>query len=304
MYVVTKVESSAPRAHDSNPAQVDHSATSAISYHYGEAKIQAMGRGMLGFKTLTTIDNQTGITTRTTYRQDFPFIGQPLKTQVFSVEGELLGESTNNTRLTGWNGTGTPTEKYYQPYNHKNIDKTYELNANGASPGSLLQTVTTESLYDSDGNATSITVTTEGGGRKFQKVVSNSYSAAGFSSAESKRLGRLSQTQVTTRRDENGDGSYELSDSRSNSYSYITSGALKGLLQTETIEPGTAFEHTITHSYDSFGNKIRTETTADVDSGSTSKPVSREANMTVPGVMSPKPMNCSVLVISSRVKSQ
>ena len=108
MFVVTGLESSAPAAHNSNPGQVDNNATSAISYYYGEAKIQAMGRGMLGFRTLTTIDEQTGVTTRTTYRQDFPFIGQPLKTEVFSAEGKLLGESSNNTRLTGWNGTGTP----------------------------------------------------------------------------------------------------------------------------------------------------------------------------------------------------
>ncbi|MCT2532888.1 FG-GAP-like repeat-containing protein [SAR92 clade bacterium H231] len=267
MFVVTDVESSAPAAHNSSPSQVDNTATSSISYHYGEAKIQAMGRGMLGFKTLTTIDNQTAVTTRTTYRQDFPFIGQPLNTKVYSGEGHLLGESTNETRLIGWNGSGTPANSYYAPYNYQSIDKSYSLVNNGATAGSLLQTATTTSSYDSDGNATSITVKTSGGGKNFEKVVTNTYTAAGFSAAESKRLGRLSHTQVTTKRDENGDGGYELSDTRNSSFSYITSGNLKGLLQTETIEPGTSFEHSITHSYDSFGNKVKAETTAYAGNG-------------------------------------
>ena len=268
MFVVTDVESAAPVAHASNAGQVDNSATSSISYHYGEAKIQAMGRGMLGFKTLTTIDNQTAVTTRTTYRQDFPFIGQPLSTKVYSGENKLLGESNNNTRLTGWNGTGTPSNKYYQPYNYQSIDKSYELVANGATVGSLLQTATTTNVYDSDGNATSITVKTTGGGKNFEKAVTNTYTASGFSSAESKRLGRLSHTQVVTKRDENGDGSYELTDTRNSSFTYITSGALTGLLETETIEPNTSFEHTITHSYDIFGNKIKAQTSADAGNGS------------------------------------
>ncbi len=245
-----------------------------------------MGRGMLGFRTLTTIDNQTGVTTRTTYRQDFPFIGQPLKTEVFSAEGNLLGESTNDTRLTGWNGTGTPSNKLLPALQHKSIDKSYSLANNGATAGSLLQTATTTSLYDSDGNATSITVKTTGGGKSFEKVVTNTYTAAGFTSAESKRLGRLSNTQVVTKRDENSEnGNYQLTDTRTSSFTYITSGNLKGLLQTETIEPGTAFEHTITHSYDSFGNKVKAETTAIVDGGSTHKPVSAKANTTAPAVM-------------------
>ena len=286
MFVVTGLESSAPAAHNSNPGQVDNNATSAISYYYGEAKIQAMGRGMLGFRTLTTIDEQTGVTTRTTYRQDFPFIGQPLKTEVFSAEGKLLGQSSNDTRLTGWSGTGSHSNKYYQPYNYKSIDKSYSLANNGATAGSLLQTATTTSLYDSDGNATSITVKTTGGGKSFEKVVTNTYTAAGFTSAESKRLGRLSNTQVVTKRDENSEnGNYQLTDTRTSSFTYITSGNLKGLLQTETIEPGTAFEHTITHSYDSFGNKVKAETTAIVDGGSTHKPVSAKANTTAPAVM-------------------
>ena len=231
-----------------------------------------MGRGMLGFKTLTTIDNQTGVTTRTTYRQDFPFIGQPLSTEVYSGEGNLLGESTNDTRLTGWNGTGTPATSYYQPYNTKSIDKSYSLANNGATAGSLLQTATTTSRLRQRRQRHQHHRQNHGGGKSFEKVVTNTYTAAGFTSAESKRLGRLSNTQVVTKRDENSEnGNYQLTDTRTSSFTYITSGNLKGLLQTETIEPGTAFEHTITHSYDSFGNKVKAETTAIVDGGSTTQ---------------------------------
>ena len=56
--VVTRVDSSAPKA-GSAPGAVDANATSAIEYFYAEAKVQAMGRGLLGFQQLKTKDMQT-----------------------------------------------------------------------------------------------------------------------------------------------------------------------------------------------------------------------------------------------------
>ena len=78
---------------------MDNSATSAIRYYYGEAKLQAMGRGFLGFQRLSTVDEQTGVTTTTRYRQDFPFIGSPLVTEVRSSAGHLLSKSENTWKL-------------------------------------------------------------------------------------------------------------------------------------------------------------------------------------------------------------
>ena len=103
MPVVKKVTGSAPgwklastgTSGNSNNA----SATSSISYQYGQAKIQASGRGFLGFERLKTIDEQTKVTTTTQYRQDFPYIGRPLSTEVRTEGGKLLRKSTSTWKL-------------------------------------------------------------------------------------------------------------------------------------------------------------------------------------------------------------
>ncbi|MCY4427252.1 MAG: hypothetical protein OXC05_09515 [Halieaceae bacterium] len=74
-------------------------AESSISYRYGEAKIQASGRGFLGFERLKTIDEETKVTTTTQYRQDFPYIGRPLSTEVRTEDGKLLRKSTSTWKL-------------------------------------------------------------------------------------------------------------------------------------------------------------------------------------------------------------
>ena len=61
----------------------DPSAKSTLFYRYNGAKMQAGGRGILGFREAITIDpNQTGgyVTTVTQYAQNFPFAGLPTQT--------------------------------------------------------------------------------------------------------------------------------------------------------------------------------------------------------------------------------
>ena len=100
--LVTRVSSSAPAANDTHHSQVDTYAESAISYVYHQAKIQAAGRGYLGFKKIQSIDEQTGVVTSTQYRQDFPFIGMPIKTEVRTADDKLLSESTNEWKLKSY----------------------------------------------------------------------------------------------------------------------------------------------------------------------------------------------------------
>ncbi len=68
VYVVSRVLSSAPVFNDP-------SASSQVQYHYVGAKLQAGGRGFLGFGEVISYDPQTQIRTNSRYRQDFPFIG-------------------------------------------------------------------------------------------------------------------------------------------------------------------------------------------------------------------------------------
>ncbi len=56
-----------------------------VRYKYGAARVQTGGRGFLGFGMIETADLQNSLTTRTTYRQDFPFIGRPASTEVEKV---------------------------------------------------------------------------------------------------------------------------------------------------------------------------------------------------------------------------
>jgi RHS repeat-associated protein len=87
--VVSKVESDAPR--DGAPT-----GTTRLYYRYAGAKLQAGGRGFLGFRAVDTIDgNVPGhqIISRTEYRQDFPFAGKPLRTRKMVVAQSFVEES-------------------------------------------------------------------------------------------------------------------------------------------------------------------------------------------------------------------
>lgn len=66
-------------------------ARARVHYRYAGAKVQAGGRGFLGFREITTIDgNQTGghVVTTTSYAQNFPFIGVPVQTTKKAVLGQ------------------------------------------------------------------------------------------------------------------------------------------------------------------------------------------------------------------------
>lgn len=99
MSVVSRVQSSAP-AWDTLAGAIDEDAKSAVSYIYHHGRIQAAGRGFLGFRKLSTIDEQSNVVTTTEYRQDFPFIGMPVRTTRSLMPdhngsgGGLLSEST------------------------------------------------------------------------------------------------------------------------------------------------------------------------------------------------------------------
>ncbi len=75
-YVVARAASTAPS--DGNPNGV-----AKLFYRYAGAKMQAGGRGFLGFREIVTTDpNESGgyVTTQTTYNQNFPYVGMPART--------------------------------------------------------------------------------------------------------------------------------------------------------------------------------------------------------------------------------
>ncbi len=260
VYVVNGVSSSAPLA--GSPQ-----AKSTVSYYYGEAKIQAAGRGMLGFEKIRTVDDQTGIETTTTYRQDFPFTGHPLSTLVETKEGQLLSESLNDSQAHVIPMPG-PNAVVYQPYVARSEESAYTTGSGPTLPagtlnvGGLLQKVITTASYDLFGNPLSIDVTTQDGqGGNIQLTsTTNTY---GADSQWFQEMGRLTHARVTVNRFDGREPSV-----RESEFAYFTSGAKKGLLQRETIEPNqSAYTLTTTYQYDAFGNKNNSTQVGAVASG-------------------------------------
>ena len=283
MYVVTAVDSTAPAA-GVVPGQIDPDAKSRISYYYSDAKIQAAGRGFLGFRTLRTVDAQTQVATVTTYRQDFPFIGYPHTTQVVTEQGHKLSESINEWRLENWND-GAPSAPY-RPYINETTEETFDLVDDGATQGKRLQRTVTVNVYDdydSDGvsdvdqyygnlsKSWVFTFSTNSQGRTelFRKRTAHYYEDTPFG----RRRGLVSRTAVISSR------LSQPSIMRRTAFTYYTSehGNLEGLLQSTVIEPYNP-EHrlTTTLQYDEFGNKT---TTTRAGQDADGNPVVRESHI-------------------------
>ncbi|WP_245539981.1 IPT/TIG domain-containing protein [Rudaea cellulosilytica] len=83
-WVVQYAESTAPTELDSTkPQTTGPGAMSTIRYRYAGQKIQGGGRGSLGFHKVYSTDEQTGVTTVTTYNQAYPFTGTPIETMAY-----------------------------------------------------------------------------------------------------------------------------------------------------------------------------------------------------------------------------
>lgn len=249
--VVSEVSSSAP-------TEQDPDGMARVKYQYELGFFQASGRGMLGFKSLRTIDQQTGIVTETTYRQDWPFIGQPIATTRLTAEGSKLSESLSGSRIYGYSSSmaevmkseGSAALGPLQVYNDWSIDLTFELKDDGATQGALLTQTTTKQEVDEYGNVTLIAANTKDhDGHEAGKTTFNVY---GSTSWEQEK-GRLSHTNV-----EHKYGSQTLS--KAIRFEYHKAGRHKGLLSKEFVNEGRRDSETYEtrHFYDSFGNKIFT----------------------------------------------
>ena len=284
MYVVTSIDGSAPAGSESAAGEVDTQAESTINYYYKNARIQSGGRGYLGFEAVTTLDAQSGVRTTTEYRQDFPFVGYPLKTKRYLTlddTEEVLSSKTNYWRLHDW---GTEKQTAYgenaqivdlRPFIKRSEEITYsfktsfdELKANN----SLLQLVNVQNKYDEFGNVIEISTSTSSGGQTHTKTIfsdydnDNNYATQGAGgdltlqngvTMSFAQMGRLTGTKVITKRNS------KPATTRESWFSYYGSGVHAGMLETETIEPeDTANRVTTTHVYDTFGNETGVLTVA------------------------------------------
>jgi len=160
--------------------------TYSSSYSYSGARVDARGRGFLGFAQTTIKDLQTGISDATTYRQDFPYIGLVAST-TRTLGAQTLGQSTNTYQLANASGGTTiaPGGAPYRVFLSQNVSSGSDLD------GTALPALTTANQYDVYNNATQVVVSTPDG---FSKTTTSTYT----NDTTNWYLGRLTRASVTS----------------------------------------------------------------------------------------------------------
>ncbi|KAF7787651.1 hypothetical protein PRUB_a5334 [Pseudoalteromonas rubra] len=234
--------------------------TLSVTYEYEGARVQFGGRGWLGFAALTTNTTKDGlrIATRTEYEQLFPRTGMPKRTtKTLYVNGraQVLSDAIDHYKVT----SEQPMSGHvYQIYNQDSRSCSARVNSDnhGIAGYDCSQTQTEQdsygnvtnlvvSQYDISGTAEDLLLAQTPTGAISRVSTVNDYGAEA-----DKILGRLRSTTVTHTRKGLADVT------RSSAFTYIQSGALKGLLETETVEPQGACDAYLktTNGYDNFGN--------------------------------------------------
>jgi RHS repeat-associated protein len=251
--VVASVHSSAPTADDS-----EHMV--GMGYRYRLNLFQAAGRGALGFRELIVEDLQSRITTRSRYRQDWPFLGQPLTTVVTSLLGHTLRESINNSVIFNYSTAmasqlaenGSAALSPLQVYANQLIDVEYDLLLDGNEQGEWLRETVTKITPDEYGNTIETDILKKDlYGNTYRQKTVNVYGTTTWH----KERGRLTQSEVTHERYTESTGETDTV-VREAQFTYYESGNLEGMLHTEVVNAqNSSGKVTTTHYYDEFGNE-------------------------------------------------
>ena len=125
-----------------------------VNESYTGAMLDLSGRGFVGFASRIETDSRSGLTTRRTYRQDFPFAGLISQVTVQqSGSGAVVTQSTNNWSPVTLDGTAN-NQRYFASLAGTS-QQNYEVG--GPKNGQLVRTLSTTYAYDIYGNATSVT---------------------------------------------------------------------------------------------------------------------------------------------------
>jgi len=161
------------------------------NYLYGGAKVDLSGRGFLGFRWTQATSPDTGLTSRTDYRQDWPYVGLPAtasKTLPGSGNGGQLDQVSNTYACTNPQSGAACTVAIgnrYFPYLSQSIKSAWDLN------GAALPVVTTTQQFDNYGNPTQIVSGTADG---YSTTTTNTYS----NDTTKWYLGRLTRSIVAS----------------------------------------------------------------------------------------------------------
>ena len=159
------------------------------NYRYGSLKADNQGRGFLGFGWFEAAQVETSITTRTDYRQDWPYNGLPIRiTKFFQGSSVFLSATTNIYSCLNPANGGTcsiAAGNRYFPYASKRIESSWDSN------GVALPVVTTTNTFDMYGNPTAIIASIDDG---TSKTTNNSYT----NDTTNWLLGRLTRSSVAS----------------------------------------------------------------------------------------------------------
>jgi len=269
MPVVTQVSRRRSEANNSTPQSVNTNILRATkSYYYEHGRMQASGRGFLGFKRVTEVDRLNGNRKVSDYRQDWPFTGSPLNVTHYNRQGRKLKETRNEWSLAGCTSPSCISGRRHQVINGGTASagalspflarsEAIEYNLQSTQGPVISRQVMTRSM-NGHGNITEEVEDVYGPGNTWLKTrtTSNTYQTYSGTTYSMSR-GRLTRRDVTH---SNPEGTAN----RAYEYTYHTSGAATGLVETEVIEPDQPeFRSTTTHYYDDFGNRVQSNTTAD-----------------------------------------
>jgi len=231
------------------------------TYKYWNFRVSASGRGSQGFERIDVVD-PTGVLTRTTYAQAFPYTGQPVKVER-SKNGELTTTTTDYCDAVAPSGanpscsplSGQTTSASSVPvfvYPIKVTDVSYLRTTTTALPEHAKEavTATTEYVYDKYGNPTKTTVTT--------RKLADSWSCPGVNSvlgtagASSTGSGGMFGSSTGTTVDCDGEAyekvasnDYGSSDSEERKHGRVKKTIVK---TTQLSGSGSASSHPITHT--------------------------------------------------------
>lgn len=195
----------------------------SVLYQYGGLKAEyastshpGRGRGMLGFRWMKTLEEATGIETYTEFSQQWPYIGQVLKSETRLVkDGKTikLKESTNqfDCRATARAGVGLLADpnadcawqagKVYFPFVTISDEKSWDLN--GVEMPRIRSITAYEGVKDATGKTWQlgdptklVTEIYQGTNPKHRKTTVNDYYPVNTSTWDA--LGKLRKAQVTS----------------------------------------------------------------------------------------------------------
>jgi len=229
MYVVSQLK------HDDGAG-----GTYNVNYVYGGLRSHR-DRGSLGFATMQVTDSRTGITSKTWFSQNYPFIGQVSASETRKSDNGILSQT-----IVSYTDKGLNSGKTHFVFANETIQKGYELD------GTLMTESDTTTQYDDWGNATRLEVDTLDG---YDKVTASTYdnwtAAPSDTDLNGWLLGRLKRSTITATAPD------VPTQVRVSAFEYNSS---TGLLNKEVIEPDRAsdpanYTLTTTYSYDEYGNK-------------------------------------------------